>query len=353
MTRHLLLAGLIIIGYAATQAQPNLRQSTLPKPFLSFTMAVCDTANVVPGPAGVGQVWNFNTLIQRGKDTTVTTYTDKSSLSPQLQEKLPRAEVVVIDDTTTTAFRTVDGFWRWEGAATPSATMVAGSDPYDVRPSEVVFNDPKSDRYDGTLESTALPPGQYPRRGSHRFIYDGFGQLILPDFTYNNVARTSQLDTTSAEFSIGPQRVFLTIVSAVTMWQSINENVPLMLIETVSGQVTNVDGVPIGPSFKNKTVRYRGRNAVTSVEEEVEHALVVTPSPSTTDRVSIKGLNVDPSMITLVNAIGEVITCPIARSDEGLTIDVRSLAPGRYTVLILDGIGAASRLRTASIIRVR
>lgn len=353
MTRHLLLAGLIFIGHAAAQAQPNLRQSTLPKPFLSYTMTVCDTANVVPGPAGIGQVWNFNTLIQRGKDTTVTTYTDKSSLSPQLQVKFPRAEVVVIDDSTTSAFRITDDQWRWEGTATPSATMVAGSDPYDVRPSEVVFNDPKSDSYDGTLESTVLPPGQYPRLGRHHFIYDGFGQLILPDFVYDNVARTTQVDTTSTEFSLGPQRVFLATVSVVTMWQSVNENVPLMLIEEVAGQVVNVDGVPIGPSFSNKTVRYRGRFTVSSVDEEERYSLVVTPSPSTTDRVSIKGLNVDPSNITLINAIGEVISCPTSMSAEGLSIDVRSLAPGRYTVLIVDGIGAASRLRTASFIRVR
>lgn len=335
------------------QAQPNLRQSTLPAPTLSYTMIVCDTTNVAPGPAGIGQVWNFNSLAQRNKDTTITTYAEKSALSPQLQEKFPRAEVVVIDDSTTSAFRITDDQWRWEGTATPSATMVAGSDPYDVRPSEVVFNDPKSDRYDGTLESTVLPPGQYPRLGRHTFIYDGFGQLILPDFVYDNVARTTQVDTTSTEFSIGPQRVFLSIVSHVTMWQSINENVPLMLIEEVTGQVVNVDGIPVGPAFFNKTVRYRGRNAVTSVEEEVEHALSVTPSPSTTDRVSINGLNVDPSMITLINAIGEVVTCPVSTSDEGVSIDVRTLAPGRYTVLILDGIGTASRLRSASFIRVR
>lgn len=353
MKRPLLLLVTICITAALVEAQPNLRQQTLPAPFLSFTMRVCDTTGVRPGPAGIGQVWNFSGLQQRGQDTTRTIYTDKSSLTPEQQEKLRNADVIVIDDTTTAGYRLVNGQWRWEGSITPTASVVAGSDPYDVRPSEVVFNDPKSDRFDAVLESTVLPPGQYPRTGSHNYIYDGFGRIILPDFAYDNVARITQVDSTSTQFAIGPQQAFLTITTNITMWQQVNSNIPLMVIETVVGQVRNRDGVPLGPAFNSKTVRFRGVNATTSVDEETQNALTVSPSPTTNDEVTVNDVTIDPSQMIVIGSNGDQVDAKATRTASGITIDIRSLAPGAYSVLIMEGAGSIPRIRTAQFVRLR
>lgn len=353
MNRPLLLVVTVCITATLLQAQPNLRVQTLPAPFLSFTMKVCDTTGVRPGPSGTGQVWNFNSLQQRNQDTTQTIYTDKSSLTPEQQEKLRNAEVIVIDDTTTSGFRIADGQWRWEGSFTPNASVVAGSDPYDVRPSEVVFNDPKNDQYDALFESTFLPPGQYQRTGTHTYLYDGFGQLILPDFVYSNVARITQIDSTSTEFSIGPQQAFLTITTNITMWQQVNSNIPLMLIESVSGQVLNREGIPLGPSFNSRTVRYRAVNATTSVDEETENSLTVSPSPTSNDHVVINDVTIDPSRIIVITSDGAMVSAPATRTSTGVTVDIRALAPGAYTILILEGASNLPRFRAAQFIRLR
>lgn len=48
------------------------------------------------------------------------------------------------------------------------------------------------------------------------------------------------------------------------------------------------------------------------------------------------GLYADPSTVVVINSLGEQVLCPTTQSDAGIKIDVRSLASGSYTVLVLD-----------------
>ena len=344
MIRSLLALLFVLCSCITAFAQPNLRRQTLPAPFSSYSMYVCDTTGVRTGTPGTAQVWNYASLIRRGTDTTFTIYTDKTALPSPVRERFPNAEVVVIDDTTTSIYRTVNNTWRLEGWITPTTEMLVGVDPYDVRPSEIVFNDPKFDIFNGSIQSPFPTPGAKNVTGSHFYVYDGFGQLVLPDFTYNNVARTTQRDTMSAEVTIGPQKAFVKTISRKTSWQEVTSNIPLFIIDESTVQVFNANNVSLFGPFTFKTVRYRRAGQTTDVHEDPSQSLLVAPSPSTGDVVTVMGLQTDPRNIIVINSIGEQISCPTGQTDAGIKIDVRELAKGSYTVLVLEG----QRMRTAS-----
>lgn len=310
-------------------------------------MYVCDTTGVRTGSPGTAQIWNYASLVRRGSDTSLTIYTDKTFLKSPVREKFPNAEVVVVDDTTTSIYRTVNNTWRLEGWITPTTEMLVGVDPYDVRPSEIVFNDPKFDIFNGTIQSPFPTPGTKNITGSHAYVYDGFGQLVLPDFTYNNVARTTQRDTMSTEIAIGPQKGYVKSISRKTSWQEVSSNIPLFIIDESTIQVFNASNVSLFGPFTFKTVRYRRYGQTTGVNDDPSQSLLVAPCPASGDHVTVMGLAVDPSSIIVINAIGEQIACPTSQTDAGIKIDVRELAKGSYTVLVLEG----QMMRTAGFVR--
>ena len=347
MNRSLLALVLTLCSCLTVMAQPNLRKQTLPAPFSSYSMYVCDTTGIRAGSSGTGQVWNYSSLVRRGADTTFTIYADKSALKSPTREKFPNAEVVVIDDTTTSVYRTVNNVWRLDGWITPTTEMLVGVDPYDVRPSEIVFTNPSFDIFNGTIQSPFPTPGTKNVTGSHVYVYDGYGQLVLPDFTYNNVARVSQRDTMSVEVSIGPQKAFVKTISRKTSWQELTSNIPLFIIDESTVQVFNAANMSLFGPFTFKTVRYRRYGQTTDVNEDPSQSLVVAPSPSAGDYVTVMALQADPHNIIVINTIGEQISCPTTQTNTGIEIDVRELAKGSYSVLVLEG----QRMRTVRFVR--
>jgi hypothetical protein len=328
-------------------AQPNLMIQSLPAPFTRFSMYVCDTTGIRVGAPGIGQVWSYSNLLRRGSDTTLTIHTDKTILKSPVREKFPNAEVVVVDDTTTSVFRTINGQWRLEGWITPNSEMVAGADPYDVRPVEVVVNNPKYDVFNGIITTPFPTPGPKTVTGSHSYVYDGYGQLILPDNSYDNVARITQRDTMSVDVTIGPQKAFVKTFSRKTSWQEITNDIPLLVIDESTIQVVNTSNVSLFGPFTFKTVRYLRKFLFTGVKEEPNEALLIAPSPSSSDVLTISGIDADPAHVVVINTIGQTVECAVSRTVAGLTLDVHELALGTYHVLIMDG----GLLRTASFVR--
>lgn len=353
MKRSLTLALALILTAGAAVAQPTLRVSTLPAPIVEYRMHVCDTTGVTPGPGGTGVTWDFTSLVRRGNEETTTRYLTRNLLPAEQQGLFPKAEVFVVDDTVTTGFRLIQDQWRWEGTNTPSATIVAGNDPYDTRPAEVVYNDPKSGTYDGIIERFPIP-GATTRTGDHSFVYDGFGTLITPEAIISSSARTTETSVTRDEFSIGPQKVFLVLRSTTTTWFPFSRNTPHMVIQQIDGRVENVMGQPIGAPFTQKTVRYSTEGSISGVDEELERSVTLMPQPVTTGVATIGGLPSSPTSVMIVDAIGLVRPASYTMSgDHGIDLDVRSLPSGRYSAVLTFGDGAGSRTVTRTFIRLR
>lgn len=349
--RYLLLICITCVATITAIAQPDLGVKTLPTGFKSYWMRVCDTTGVGRGSAGTEMVWSYTNLVLRGNDSTTTLVTDRSALTPELQQRFPNAEFIVIDDTTTYFYQILPSGLRLDGRVTPGSSLVASPDPYDVRPSEVVFNDPKFDTYNGAFESSTLPPGPKPVTGSHSFTYDGFGRLLLPDFTYNNVARITQRDTSTTAFTIGPQRAFLRITSHTTTWQQLNTSIPLLQVEESVFAVVDSTGRPIRPGSLQKRVRYLDRDSPTSVVDDSEDMVAVAPTPTSADHVSVLGRDIATSTVVVINTLGESVPCSVTSIDGGFTVDISQLACGSYSVLLISEQPGGVRVRTASFIR--
>lgn len=342
------LIALFCLGISAT-AQPNLRSTTLPAPFKTFGMRPCDTTGVRVGPGGTGLTWNYANLKTAGTDSVITSYSDSTALTMAQRTRFRNAEVVVKDDTTTSIYRTVTGSWRLVGRITPTTEMVVGVDPYDVRPSEIVFNDPKSDKYNGNYTSAFPVQGSRPFTGGHSYVYDGLGTLQLPLKTYVNVARVTWRDSVSVTVQIGATSGFLRIITRTVSWQEVNSNVPLLVIEEKTISVVDDKGAPLASQLSTRSVRIRGEGQSTSVTDDPFYSLLVWPSPASGDHITVKGLLLDPATVTVINAAGQAVACPVSSIDSDLRIDVRSLPAGTFYVLIAEDY----RIRTASFVRMR
>jgi len=312
-------------------------------------MLRCDTSLVRVGNGGTGLTWDYTNLVRRGNDSAQTSYSDSTALTPQQRLRFRAADVVVVDDTTTSIYRTVNSTWRLVGRFTPSTEMIVGVDPYDVRPSEIVFNDPKKDTYNGTFQSSVPTPGVRPFSASHRYVYDGFGSLRLPDQTYPDVARISWWDTVTVEVTIGIQKAFVKSTVRTTSWQSVTSNIPQLVIEESTIRVTNASDVPLFAPFTGKSVRYLAFVNSTGIDDQPLQPYAVAPLPASGDHVTIMGLANDPSSITLINAAGQTVSCPMTSTGSGLRLDIRTLPAGTYYALIPEGY----RLRTASFVKVK
>ena len=141
----------------------------------------------------------------------------------------------------------------------------------------------------------------------------------------------------SAEVTIGPQEAFVKTISRRTAWQELTSNIPLFIIDESSVQVFNANNVSLFGPFIFKTVRYRRYGQTTSVNDDHSQSLLVAPCPTTGDHVTVMGLYADPSTVVVINSFGEQVLCPTTQSDAGIKIDVRSLASGSYTVIVLEG----------------
>ena len=328
-------------------AQPILGGRTLPAPYDQFRMIPCDTVAVGVGSPGVDVVWSYRDLRALTPDPVVTIYSDSTLLTDAQRQVFQGSDVVVLDDTTLSVYQTVNDVVRLIGRVTPTTELVAESDPYDVRPTEITFDGRNRDRFAGTLRLLLEIPQLQPVTGSHEYHYDGFGTLVLPDFIYDNVARVSARDTIIGEVTYNAQRARLSWSRWTTTWQNVSSQRPLLVIEENTVLLTDSRGTPLAEPFVHKTVRYQPFDNTSSVGDDEESRLHVAPSPSLNDHVTVLGLHGDPAHVMVISARGEVVHCTITQGADGMVLDVHGLAHGTYYVLSMS----AGRLRTASFVR--
>jgi hypothetical protein len=181
---------LLLILPFITKAQ-TITQADLPTVGTAFTMAH-DTAYQAPAPpAGMGQNWDYSTLLNQKTDTTLF----MDATGTPYTGTFPTSNLVTIDptDTSYTYFTSnssglyVDGFYSssFHLSYTPSQLYL---------PVPFTFNDVRSSVARALIDTNVIVGGTPQHVNVHiesddDFIADGTGTLITPTGTYNNVLR--------------------------------------------------------------------------------------------------------------------------------------------------------------------
>ena len=281
-----LLLGLSVAAALATQAQPVIESANLVP--VGFSASLNAAAPVNPGPAGANQTWDFSAT----PNSPVGTY---SRINPA-------------DATGNGTYPTANCVWsifigsaaKYEFYNNSPGNMVqlgewsstSTGDNYSANP-KMLFSFPFSfgNAVNDPWATTGGSSGTVVR------TYDGYGTLITPFGTYQNVVRVTTTGSASN-----------------TVWYNSNPVFPLM--QTEAGNTV----------FMSNIV-----NA--TPENQAEMAVSVFPNPAT-DVLFIQAPE-EVTKVTAINALGQQMQLPVT----GSKVAVHTLTAGVYQLVLSTASG--------------
>ena len=194
----LLLLSSSIAPAQAPVLQPSDFIPVIGEEFPGHTFDSTTAATFIPGPAGPNQTWNHSGVTTEKTDTvriispTSTPSTNDYSGSQQCH------------------FHTVDGSYHFyktdvnamslSGLLYTNGLDIPHSNPEDYIRFPMTYND----NYTDSLAATAVFQGvTYHRKGMVEVTADGYGSLVLPGGTYNDVLRVRYLENITDSSSVG------------------------------------------------------------------------------------------------------------------------------------------------------
>lgn len=319
-----LLAALAFTLHAA--AQPVLTASSnAPVPGMAYTIAY--GTYVAPGNAGAAQTWDLSTLVA---DSTLNVSLVQPGTTTH-GAQFPGATVAEVSQAVTNYYTTSNDAVNFRGS--DDGTTVIVDNPmgrYMVFPCTIGTNWSSPHGADFTFDEMDVE-----RRGTFSGEADGYGTLIMPWGTVENVLRVHWNNTLqdSMEAFVMDHTYDSYVYFVEGQWQPVAELVTAT-IDMGFGTLTN--------QFARWT-----SSLTTSAPEAhtTRSALKVYPNPAV-DLVHIalpEELN-SPQQITITDMTGRVV---ISRAwhdsgDRTATLSLASLKPGTYHITVTDRSGATT-----------
>ncbi len=286
-----------------------------------------DGTTVDPGIEGENITWDFSNISTTSNSSS--TVTEASNLPNG--SLFPDATFGFLDPTTANesyyyASATAQGFYGIVSSF-PITSSVIYTDPQDWLRYPMTYGDSYTDTFSGTIETTLI----VNRGGTAEVTVDGYGTLITPAGTFNNVVRVyTQMDYED-ELS---GSVIATYDEVRYMWFDVESGVPLMLYSDLSSSLgTSV----LSASYLEATP------VSTSSPLAKEIDLSVFPNP-TADLITIDYTLSENTLTTVsvTNLLGkEIILVSDEKQIAGThqsSIDLSSFSNGTYFVkVIIDG----------------
>jgi hypothetical protein len=294
--------------YAALAwAQPAISQGNLPQTGDHVVIAICsDPLN--PGNTGAMQTWDMSGLTEAEEQS----FTYITPAEGALADSFPEATLCArswLDDYSyykvTPTSLTVEGHVVTTDPA--DTTVVVFSNNEQILELPYSLNSSFVDNFAGTSYIPAF--GAFPFDGSLDFEADGYGTLILPTGTYNNVVRYHFFRTQTNYFNGFPAG---TITKEQWAWVSADYRFWLLLMEE------NWDGFSTTPLIWYDKNPYP---VSTDINSPGQTTLSVFPNPSKvgqdinifwskTEQVQISLLRLDGSLVVKENLALETGTNP-------------------------------------------
>lgn len=181
MNKNLLVLAAALASFGLA-AQPVLQQANLATPGLSATINV--GPYVSPGPAGANQTWNFASITT----SAVGTYSIVNCSSTACSSGFPAANWCYLAGPEYTYMQSSASQLEILGSSIP--TNCVGGEIFSNTKAVLIFPfNYQASTSDGWVSNQDAD--------TYSATYDGYGTLITPFGTYNNVVRLSVADGTS------------------------------------------------------------------------------------------------------------------------------------------------------------
>jgi Secretion system C-terminal sorting domain len=339
MKKALLLLLALGTGQLCLNAQITLSASSFPAAGTVYTSTLADTVGVSAGAGGANMTWNYSFLA-----ATANTQVDSflAPTSTAWSASFPTASIAIHEKAGSTNtmiyLENAGGNYSRVGNVTISTGQIV---PYQNPALQYVFPVNFGDNHGDTFTSSynsitsGRPINGFGITSGH---VDGWGKLITPAGTYNDVLRISnvrdQYDTVALG---GSSTVILHTLVTYTNWYQTNTFFPLLAIT-----VTDVSAsMPSFPSSHVKTVAYwTGTPSSTGISgiEQRQLALQVFPNPCTESTNIHYQLNSSTDVVfSICDLSGKIIRSEKTHVEAGehdYNLTMADLSKGVYLVNI-------------------
>jgi hypothetical protein len=333
MKKALLWAIASFTGIFASYGQAPVLTATTNNPvagdtFYSYT---CDTIGVTSGSAGAGVTWDFSSL---SVDTTDTVMFLSCPTTPYCDSFVGSNLVYFADSVYLYGITSTSGFSAI-GAYTAGEYMHF-SNPKSFLSLPMTYNT----IYKDTAE-TYIPSFGLTLTITDTLTCDGYGTLMLPGNTYNNVLRVHTFETTKDSMFIGMPFVSVTTTEKYT-WYMAGFHHPVLEI--------TYDTVGSGTPYISEVKYYKMPVTTpppTGVEDVYAASLQVYPNPAkNTVHIKFDAAQNDELSLTITDVTGRIVGVigrdELRNGKNDVAYNVAALAAGMYIVKLQNGANSTA-----------
>ena len=310
-TLYLFIIGIIITGTIQAQITLNSNTST-PDIGQSFTYISVLSPSLNVSQSGANQTWDLSSISGTPADFN---YIDPSTATES--GSFPAASLVEAIATTETYYSRSSSEYTIEGRLIPgSQRETYATDKREILKFPLGYNDVYNETFAGLLENLSTLQTM-DRSGTTKIEADGYGSLILPYGTINNVLRVKTIQEYTDYYFGNP---FVTYNDTMYFWYNATTK------NYIASHTTSyVNGMPY---ISNATYIDQG-GLVTSIDETktIEKTISFYPNPAN-DYITINN-NGQSVAINIIDVTGKSIMDLNVENGEQL-IGLSNLSKGIY-----------------------
>lgn len=311
---------------ATVFAQPTITTAELPVASLAWTTAN-DSAyitSVLPGGANV--TWNYSGLLNQYLDTVGF----RSAVGTPYASSFPNSNLAAYDPASgawTYVITNSSGLY-FDGFNEPTLGQFQLNPPQLVAPVPFTFGDTRTSTSGFTIDT--IYSGQYVRFEvsiQTEFEADGYGTVILPTGTFNNVLRVKSTDLSTNTVSIGTNILGTIIYTPISTSQSQSTTFSHYQEGVSAAFILDIEADSLGATTNSSS--YLLQSIILSAPETIaDRTLTTYPNPAGNTLV-IQGA-ASARSVTVVGLDGKRVVLPVAVQGDDARIDVSNLADGLY-----------------------
>lgn len=314
MKKSILLLFAVCTFAVITTAQPTLT-STNTNPVAGDVFNMNFTNYQSPGSSGASQTWNLSTMAV--SSTYIRTFV--SSSSTPYYSSFPGSTVAEdVGSGDFEYFITSSSALQSNGyTASSGSTIILYSNPEDQMRFPFAYTNTYTDNWSSIYTSSSIT---YYRNGTTTVTADGYGTLILPTGTFNNVLRVHFLQNYNDSSISGVTSVF----SDWYMWYLPGNHTYIALVGTSTfNSTTAIFGIYLS-------------NVLGIADENNSNAINIFPNPFSTQTTLQSNILFHNATLTVYNCFGQTVAQIKNISGQTIVLNRNNLASGLYFVRLTE-----------------
>ena len=314
----------LLLSVQIGQAQFSIDAFNTPKIGDKHSLAQADTTGVQPGSAGNGITWDFSNLTPNGDSSY---YEVIAPSATDYAAQFPNATTAQVDlYGNYSYFEIANNAYNYYGSVSDDGQggqlVYAYTDPAKYFDFPMAFQSTSTDALAAGYTTGGL---DFDRTGTITTTYDGFGTVITPEGTFNNVARLKIVEDNDDVATVSGFPVNIDTDITTYMWLEEGKNQPVMHMSFVkvvtSGVITN-----------SKIVSYRKGSGTVGIATLDSDKVLVYPNP-VNQNLNLQLPN-NATNIQLLDVTGKASKINLVN---GASNDVSRLSAGIYTLHYSQG----------------